>query len=251
MQLKKKRQYNVYDFTWKDWLEYSLKFISKGFVICYLFYDSCKAFLLLIPFMVLDYKNMKRKKLEKQKRGLTLQFKAMIEALVTSLTAGYALEKAFMDAKKDLELVYDKDAVIFEELHGILSGLKMNIPLEILLKDFGERSGIDDIRNFANVVSAAKKSGGNLIHIIEKTVNSISDKIAVEEEIKTLIAAKKLEAQIMLFMPYGIIFYLRISNGEFLQVLYHNVIGMILMTAFLAVIYIAKIWAERIMEIPV
>jgi len=249
--LKKKRQYNVYHFTWKDWLEYSLRFILKGSIICYLFYDSCKAFLLLIPFLVLDYKNLKKKKLEKLKRGLTLQFKTMMEALVTSLTAGYALEKAFGDAQKDLELVYDRDAVIFEELYGILSGLKMNIPLETSLKDFGERSGIDDIRNFANVVSAAKKSGGNLIRIIEKTVNTISDKIAVEEEIKTLIAAKKLEGQIMLFMPYGIIFYLRVSNGEFLQVLYHNMLGAALMTFFLAAIYVAKIWSERIMEIQV
>lgn len=249
--MKKKRQYNVYHFTWKDWLEYSLRFILKGSIICYLFYDSCKAFLLLIPFLVLDYKNLKKKKLEKLKRGLTLQFKTMMEALVTSLTAGYALEKAFGDAQKDLELVYDRDAVIFEELYGILSGLKMNIPLETSLKDFGERSGIDDIRNFANVVSAAKKSGGNLIRIIEKTVNTISDKIAVEEEIKTLIAAKKLEGQIMLFMPYGIIFYLRVSNGEFLQVLYHNMLGAALMTFFLAAIYVAKIWSERIMEIQV
>lgn len=249
--MKKKRQYNVYHFTWKDWLEYSLRFILKGSIICYLFYDSCKAFLLLIPFLVLDYKNLKKKKLEKLKRGLTLQFKTMMEALVTSLTAGYALEKAFGDAQKDLELVYDRDAVIFEELYGILSGLKMNIPLETSLKDFGERSGIDDIGNFANVVSAAKKSGGNLIRIIEKTVNTISDKIAVEEEIKTLIAAKKLEGQIMLFMPYGIIFYLRVSNGEFLQVLYHNVLGAALMTFFLAAIYVAKIWSERIMEIQV
>lgn len=249
--MKKKRQYNVYHFTWKDWLEYSLRFILKGSIICYLFYDSCKAFLLLIPFLVLDYKNLKKKKLEKLKRGLTLQFKTMMEALVTSLTAGYALEKAFGDAQKDLELVYDRDAVIFEELYGILSGLKMNIPLETSLKDFGERSGIDDIRNFANVVSAAKKSGGNLIRIIEKTVNTISDKIAVEEEIKTLIAAKKLEGQIMLFMPYGIIFYLRVGNGEFLQVLYHNMLGAALMTFFLAAIYVAKIWSERIMEIQV
>ena len=37
-----------------------------------------------------------------------------------------------------------------------------------LLKDFGDRSGVEDIENFANVVAAAKHGGGNLIHIIEK-----------------------------------------------------------------------------------
>lgn len=249
--MKNKKQYNVYDFTWKDWVEFGLKLLFKGMVICYLFYDSSKAGLLLVPFAVMDYKKLKKVKMERVKKRLLLEFKALMEALTASLRAGYALEKAFVEAQKDLELLYDKDAVIFEELSSILSGLGMNVELEILLKDFGERSGIDDIRNFANVVAVAKKSGGNMVRVIEKTVNCISDKLAVEEEINTLIAAKKLEERIMMIMPYGIIFYLRISNGGFLQVLYHNGLGVILMTLFLAVIYIAEIWAGRIMEIQI
>lgn len=251
MKKGQKHNYDVYLFTWKDWIEYGVKLLIKGIVICYLFYDSYKACLLLIPFALFDYKNMKKTKLEKQKYLLTLQFKYMMESLVTSLNAGYSLERGFADSGKDLALVYEKDALIFQELDYILVGLKMNIPLEKLLKDFGDRSGIEDIRNFANVVMVAKKSGGNLIRIIQKTVNSIMDKLAVEEEIETLITSKKLEERIMMVMPYGIIFYLRVTNGEFLQVLYHNVLGVVLMTVFLAVIYIADMWAGRIMEIKV
>lgn len=248
---KKTADYSVYHFCGKDWVEYGLRQIIKSVVICYLFYDSCKAAVLMLPFAFIDYHSMWEKKREEQKHRLTLQFKAMIEALVTSLNAGYSLEHAFEDAKKDLVLLYDRQAFIFKELDIILSGLRMNIPLEKLLKDFGERSDIDDINNFANVVMAAKKSGGNLIRIIQKTVNSIADKIAVEEEIKTLIAAKVLEERIMMIMPYGIIFYLRVSNGEFLEVLYHNVLGVMLMTLFLIMIYTADIWASKIMEIRV
>lgn len=247
----KLRDYGNYQFHGIDWLEYGFKLLLKGVVICYLFYDSLKAAVILIPFSVLDYKSLKKKKLEGQKQELTLQFKSMIEALTTSLNAGYSLEYSFETAKKDLFLVFDKKAFIFEELDIILSGLKINVPLERLLKDFGERSGIDDIKNFANVVMAAKKSGGNLIRIIQKTVNSIADKIAVEQEIETLISAKKLEERIMMVMPYGIIFYLRMSNGNFLQVLYHNLLGVMLMTAFLILIYAAELWASKIMEIRV
>ena len=247
----KLNDYSKYRFRGMDWLEYGIRLLLKGAVICYLFYDSLKAVVILVPFAVIDYKSLKKKKLEEQKQELTLQFKSMIEALTTSLNAGYSLEYSFETARKDLALVFDKKAFIFEELDIILSGLKMNVPLERLLKDFGERSGIDDIRNFANVVMAAKKSGGNLIRIIQKTVNSIADKIAVEQEIETLISAKKLEERIMMVMPYGIIFYLRVSNGDFLQVLYHNLLGVMLMTAFLILIYVAELWASRIMEIRV
>ena len=204
-----------------------------------------------IPFFIVDYREMKKDKLKKQKRELTLQFKSMMEALVTSLTAGYSLERAFSDARRDMAFIYEEDAMIFRELDEIIAGLKVNIPVEKLLKDVGDRSGVEDIENFANVVTAAKRSGGNLVRIIEKTVRSISDKISLEEEMETLITAKKLEEKIMMVMPYGILLYLRVSNGGFLDVLYHNAFGIVLMTVFLLGVYLANVWASKIMDIPV
>ena len=170
---------------------------------------------------------------------------------MTSLTAGYSLEHAFSDAKRDLSFMYPPDAVIFGELDEIIAGLKVNIPIEKMLQDFGHRSGIEDIENFANVVMAAKRSGGNLIRIIEKTVGNISDKLRLEEEMETMITAKKLEEKIMMIMPYGILLYLRLSNGEFLGVLYHNAVGVMLMTVFLLGVYLANMWASRIIDIKV
>ena len=243
--------YRRYQLTWKDWIEYILRIGAKGLVIGYLFYDSLKMCVICIPFFIVDYREFKKEKLQKQKRELTNQFKDMMEALVTSLTAGYSLERAFSDAKRDLSFIYDDNAIIFRELDEIISGLKVNIPIEKLLSDFGNRSGVEDIENFANVVNSAKRSGGNLIRIIEKTVRSISDKISVEEEMETMISAKKLEEKIMMVMPYGILLYLRAGNGGFLDVLYHNAIGIFLMTVFLIGVYIANIWASKIMDISV
>ncbi len=249
--MEKKMDYDQYHFTGRDWIEFALKVSVKAAVICYLFYDSYKAFVLLFPLAWLDFRSLKAEKMEMRKKQLTKQFKEMMESLRTSLNAGYSLEHSLMNARRDLSLLFEPEAVIFPELDGMIEGLKVNIPLEDLLKDFGSRSGVEDINNFANVVMAAKKSGGNLIRIIEKTVRSISDKLAVEGEIKTMVAAKRLEERIMMVMPYGIIFYLRVTNGEFLEILYHNTVGVIWMTLFLVVIYIADLWAQRIMEIRV
>lgn len=246
-----KKDYEQYSFRVTDWACYLLRvFVITG-VIGYLFYDSVRAFVLLIPVGIWQYHSVKKQKTEEQKRRLTTQFRSLMEGLVTSLTAGYSLEHAFRDVGKELAYVYPETAEIFGELEWILSGLDRNIPIEELLKDFGERSGSEDIRNFANVIRAAKRSGGNLIRIIQKTVHSITDKMAVEEEIATMIAAKKLEQKIMLVMPYGILGYLRLTNGGFLEVLYHNGLGVCLMTGFLIGIYLAGLWAERIMDIKV
>ncbi len=249
--IEQQRKYDNYIFCWKDWMEYMCYLAIKGCVICYLFYDTWRLFFLLIPFAYIDFLTMRKKKLEKQRIELTLQFKSMIEAVATGLSAGYSLERTFVEARSDLLLIYSKEAIIIKEVDGIISGLQMNVPVEQLLQTFGKRSGIDDITNFANVVAVAKKSGGNLVRIIQKTVNRISDKLAVEEEINTMIASKKYEEKIMMAMPYGIIFYLRITDGGYFDVLYHNLLGVIIMTVFLMVIQLADMWAKKIMEIHV
>lgn len=249
--MKEKKDYNSYRFTIKDWLCFLLAATGKMVLICYLFFDSCKAFLLVLPFIVMDYQKQKKEKIEQQKHRLMKQFQSFMESVASSLNAGYSLESSIVDARHDLGLIYQPNTDIFFEMELMIEGMKVNVPIEERIKDLGARSGIQDIRNFANVVMVAKRNGGNLIHIIDKTVKCISDKMSVEEEIKTLIAAKKLEQKIMMIMPFGILFYLRVTSGEFLQVLYHNAIGVALMTIFLLLIYLADFWAKKIMEIPV
>lgn len=232
-------------------MEYGTLFFLKMIIICYLFFDSYKAVLLGIPIGFETYRHLKKSKIERREKELVIQFREMIQTFSTSLSAGYSLEKALVIARKDMTLVFEKDALIFEEMDRIIRGVEMNIPIENLFKDFGNRSKNEDIQNFANVLIAAKRNGGNLNRIIKKTVNSISDKLMVEEEIQTVITAKKMEEKIMMLMPYIILFYLRFTNGEFLEVMYHNTLGQVLMLIFLILIYVADYWARKIMEIKV
>jgi len=247
----KERNYNVYQFCIRDALEYVGKVVGKTILVAFLFFNSYKAMIMIVPLGVMEYASFKREKIAWQKKQLTIQFQSLIEIVSNALGAGYSLESAFVEAEKDLRLVYTKEESIFYELHNIKSGLSMNVPIERLLKKFAIRTGIQDIEDFANVVVVAKKSGGNLIHIIQKTVQRITERMTVEEEIQTLIAAKKLEQKIMMIMPYGIIFYLRFTNEGFFDVLYGNIVGVCIMLVFFFVIQFADWWARKIMEIQV
>lgn len=81
------------------------------------------------------------------------------------------------------------------------------------------------MRNFANVFAAAKRSGGDMIAIIQNTVNQIGAKIEVRREIDTLLAAKRYEFKVMAVIPYAIIAYMILSFPEFMECLYGNMIG--------------------------
>lgn len=127
----------------------------------------------------------------------------------------------------------------------------MNQPVEVILKDFADRSGIDDIKNFAEVFDTAKRTGGDLIKIIRSTGNIIRDKIEVKREIITMITAKKFESNIMNLIPFGIIVYLRMFSPDFLSPLYHNLFGILFMTVILIIYYGISRIAKKIISIEV
>lgn len=97
----------------------------------------------------------------------------------------------------------------------------------------------------------AKKSGGDSVQIIRKSITSLCTKIEVEQDIQVGLAAKRLEFQIMSVVPLGILLYMRLSFSEFMSALYGNVLGVSVMTGCLLVYTVAFIWGNKIVEIEV
>ena len=137
------------------------------------------------------------------------------------------------------------------EIGWINAQIKLSVPVERLLLDFGRRSGSEDIENFAAVFATAKRMGGNTAGIVRETAVTISSKIDVEREIETAIAAKKYEQKIMSVMPAFIILYMQLTSPGFLSIMYTTAFGMIVMTACLAVYAGALWWGAKIVDIRV
>jgi len=202
---------------------------------------------LTVPWYILQ------KKVEKKRRVriLGIQFRDAIASALTSLKAGYSIENAFKEAGRDMELLYGKKSPICKELKRIYKGLANNIPLEKLIGRLGKESGNPDIEEFAEVFAVAKRSGGNMTDIIGRTIAVISRKMDVEKEIDVLISSKRLEAGIMNFVPFFIIFYISITSNGFFAPLYHNVVGVILMTVCMIVYFAAYLLSQKIVNITI
>ena len=152
---------------------------------------------------------------------------------------------------RDLERLYPKETDIVKEFHYIETQLTVSVPVEELLLSLGDRSGIEDVENFAAVFYTAKRTGGDMNRIIQTSARMLGDKIDVRKEIETTLAAKKAEQMIMSLMPVGIILYLQMTSPGFLSVLYGNPFGIAAMSICLA-IYATAYWlGRRIVDIEV
>ena len=243
--------YRVYRLSLREWFLYG----GQGVLLCaltaYTFYRSLAAFFLFLP-LGLTYPLYKKKQLKKERlRQLTLQFKEGILVMSSFLSAGYSLENSLTMGTRELEQLYGSDAMITEEFRLLSAGIRMNRPPEILLMEFGERSGADDIDSFAQVFSAARRSGGELVEIIGHTVGIIRDKIQVQEEIHTMTAARVFEQNIMNGIPFLIILYIDVTSPGFFRIMYSTWAGRAVMTVCLAVYAGAAALAGYILDIEV
>ena len=113
--------------------------------------------------------------------------------------------------------------------------LDMNRTAEQVLSEFAGRVDQEDVDSFVTVFITAKRTGGDSITIIRNAVRDIGEKIEVEKEIQTFLAAKKLEFKVMCVIPFGIILYMRLAFPEFMGVLYGNLLGVVLMSVCLGI----------------
>ena len=127
----------------------------------------------------------------------------------------------------------------------------IRLPAEQIFEDFAKRVRLEDVRNFADVFAAAKRSGGDMIGIIKNTVEQIGDKIDVRREIDTLLAAKQYEFKVMAVIPYTIIAYMTLSFPEFMDCLYGNIIGTGVMSVCLGIYLAAYAFGVKLVKIEV
>lgn len=224
---------------------------AAAIVLGILFYRSFIAILLLSPLIYFYSKRRAGHLIKEYKWRLNIEFKEGLAALNAALEAGYSAENAFSEACADLIKTGHENSLILKEFQYIVNQISLNTPVEEALTKFGERTQIEDIISFSDVFSTAKRTGGDLIHVIAITSKIISDKIEVKRDIKTLITAKKLEAGIMKATPLLILVYLSVSSPGFLDPLYHNPFGIIVMTVFLIAYLAAILIIDKIIDIEV
>lgn len=225
--------YNVYYMSKKEKVLYFLLAFIVGGIVGYLFFgglakddygnSTIMTYVLnALAFCVVGlatgkvFLPMRTKQIiEKKRKILNSQFKDMLEGLTTAIGAGKNIPDAFTSVKDDLANQYNEDSFILNEVNVILDGLQNNINIEDLLLDFGNRSGINEISNFANVFKVCYRKGGNIKDVIRNTHEILSDKMEINEEVMTIISSSRLNLNIMTIMPIFMIAAIKMMSPDF------------------------------------
>lgn len=255
----RRRVWNWYDavlgvksnFTGRQKIIYITEAIGVMLFFALFFYKTYKAVPFMVPIGIFYLTEQEKKITKKKKSRLQKEFKDAILVIAANLRAGYAVENTFREAMREMKMLYGRDSPIYQEFYKIVQGLSNNLSIEYLLNEFAGKTELEEIQEFADVFSIAKRSGGNLTEIIYETAAIISEKIEVEKEIQVLLAEKKLEQNIMSIVPFAIVLYVGVTSAGYFDVLYDSLTGRAVMTICLAVYVTAYGLGNKVAEIQV
>jgi len=220
-------------------------------IFAWLFYDSVLAVPFLAPFIFLWGKERMSMRKKKSEEHFLKMFREWILLLAASLSVGYSVENALKQSYKELHLMFPKGGLMLDELKNMLAKSENNQSPEVLFNELAQKYPFDEVKSFVEVFCTARNSGGSLNAIIRSTASQMAQVLDTKREIETFLAAKVFEQRIMTIMPAAVLLYIRLGSKEFVDGLYHNPIGILVMSICLGIYLTAYLIGKRMVQFEI
>lgn len=235
-------------------LQHALAFIvcvAIGFVIGYLFYHRI---VLSIPVgLIFGYfaeRIFAESTVEKRQKALRAQFNDFLDSMAVAVRSGNVEYGAVKFALDDLKLSYSEESDIVREVSYIVFQYeKGGVKLTDLFQNLADRSGLEDIRNFAMVYSVIEGRSDRFGEVLMSTRDIISNKIEIESQIDATIISAKNETNTMLIMPIIIVVFMATIGKGMMDSLFTTLAGNLAATVALIIFgisYVLSVRAARI-----
>lgn len=187
----------------------------------------------------------RRQFIQKQKRIASSHFEQMLYSISSSLQAGRSVENAFRAAASDLQTMFaGNKPYLLRELEQLNRKVEHGASLESAVRQFAQRTDIPDIGTWADMFTACRRTGGDLVRMMRHSSRVIVERMNIERELAVGIAGKKLEAKALGFIPFVIVAMFRYGSPDYMAPLYEHS-GRVIMTSALLLIC-AGMWVARI-----
>lgn len=234
----------------KQWM-IILSACGIGTFAAWLCYCSFKAWPAAILVAVLYALLRVQETVRENRMSMRLHFRDFLNSVHVAVRSGYSLENAVRSGFRDISALYGQADYLVQELETLIRQMEYQVSVEQLFRNLGRRTEIEEIVSFAEMIMVTKRTGGNLGKALGDAWKILSRRMDTEYEIETLIAAKRYEQTIMSLMPAGIILYLRFTFPGFVEQLYGNFTGVMVMTGALIMYIAAFALGRRMVRIEV
>ena len=216
--------------------------ISVG-VLNVFIYLPCSVFLGVIGFMLplwyYQFKNKGRKEaFERKLLDLTM-------GLANSMRSGLALPQA-------LEAVSQRmPNPMQEELRTVLREYRLGLELSEALERLNSRMPCEDLHLLVTTIKLTVKSGGSLVDVLEKMVETIRSRTEFQERLKNMTAQGRFEALAMSLAPIAAFILLYFIDPDLMGPMLTTGIGWCAIGVIMLLVAIGYLVINKIVSIEV
>ena len=216
-----------------------------GMFLGKLYFDSYLAGAVLSAAFLMLYPYFRKLEEEKARRELLVQFKDLLYSLAASFSVGRNMRQALSESLEFWGNIYgERDPIVVETM---IRGMEEANETDVkVLKEFAERSGLRDVQDFANVYESCKTTGGDMGRAISRATGVIADRIEMDRELRSMMAAKLSEGRIVGLAPVALVLAMRSFAPEYMVPIYTTVRGAMVALVSLGLSAFAILMTERI-----
>jgi tight adherence protein B len=168
-----------------------------------------------------------------------------ITLLSNSLRAG----SSFLQS---IELVSrESPAPMGSEMGRVVREVNLGLGMEEALANMVRRIKSDDLDLMVTAIGVQQQVGGNLAEILDTIAFTIRERVRIKGEIRTLTAQGRYSGYLVAFLPVGIAVTLNFINPSFMEPLFTETLGQILLATGAVMMAIGFFAIRKITDIKV
>lgn len=181
----------------------------------------------------------------RRRRAFDEQFPALLDLLAGSLESGASVGQA-------LQLVVEEvDEPAASEFGRVLAATKMGRPLGEALTAAADRIGSTDLTWTVQAIVVQQRTGGRLADVLRIVARTMRNRFELQRELRALTAEGRLSACILGGLPFALAGLLLMVNPHYLNPLFHDPLGLLLVAGAGALMLVAFAWMSRIVKVEV
>lgn len=184
-------------------------------------------------------------RIDRRSTSFTNQLGDCLMMVANALRAGFSFLQAMEMISKEME------PPISEEFMHVMRDINLGATVERALDDMDKRVGSPDFSLVVTAVLIQQQVGGDLAQILDTISETIQDRIRMRREVKTLTTQGRMSGWILILTPIALALFMTSSDPNYLDPLFKNPIGQMILVATIVMEIIGAIVIKRIVDIEV
>jgi tight adherence protein B len=235
----------------KDYIKIVLKGCVILFIISYLFFNNIFLAFCFSPYIIYYIKKNRIIYDKKQKAEFKVRFFEAMDIVAGYIKTGMSIQKSLVQALTDIRLLYGINSEIYKEIDCINTSIELDILVEEAINNLAKKKDIKEINEFAKLFEVSIQRDGNVVKVIESMCAYIRDEIEMDRQVRISINSVLQEINIMKLMPVAILAYLRIFSSEYIECIYKDSTGLLIMAvvliSYIVVLYVIDKMKQKIL----